>query len=311
MNNFKETLDTAIKRCCGEKIKDEAYDLGFNTIYPFTTENINGYINNFDLNNKSLLTVGSSGDQVLNSILNGCKDVTVIDINSYTKFYYYLKCAGILNLDIEELLKYLIYNNFPKYYTNNTDVLNVEVYKKIKATLKKLDSESYVFWNTLFKKFNPLDIREHLFKNNENKKSVICECNKYLDKNNYELLRDNIKNIKPTFINGNLFNENFDRTFDNIWLSNVGTYLRLGELKRLVIKYSKLLNKDGNLLICYLHGTSGNHLKVKSSFMDIYNLDRTMYALREYDPHMVSFDGIDRLNFMQNEKDSILIYKKN
>ena len=38
-------------------------------IYPFTTENINGYINNFNLYDSSLLTVGSSGAQVINAIL--------------------------------------------------------------------------------------------------------------------------------------------------------------------------------------------------------------------------------------------------
>ena len=310
MNNFKEKLDTAIKRCNGEKIKDESYDLGFNTIYPFTTENINGYVDNFDLNNKSLLTVGSSGDQVLNSILNGCKDVTVIDINPYTKFYYYFKCASILNLGIDELLDFLIYNNYYNYMKDNKDVFNIETYKKIETTLKKLDFESYIFWNNLFKKFNQLDIRKYLFRNDENKKSTICSCNKYLNKDDYLLLKDKIKNIKPKFINNNLFNENFNRTFDNIWLSNVGAYLKLGELKILVEKYSKLLNKDGKLLMCYLYSTSKD-LKDKSSFMSIYDLDRTLYALKKYDPYIESFKGIDGFKFKQNEKDSILIYKKN
>lgn len=63
----------------------------FGRIYPFTTENIAGYINLFNLDNKSLLTVGSSGDQVINASLFNCQDQTVIDINPFTRYYFYLK----------------------------------------------------------------------------------------------------------------------------------------------------------------------------------------------------------------------------
>ena len=36
-----------------------------------------------NLTNKKVLTVGSSGDQALNSIINGSTDVTVIDVNVF------------------------------------------------------------------------------------------------------------------------------------------------------------------------------------------------------------------------------------
>ena len=55
----------------------------FSKIYPFTTENISGYINYFDFQNKSLLTVGSSFDQVLNAYMCGVRDITLYDINPY------------------------------------------------------------------------------------------------------------------------------------------------------------------------------------------------------------------------------------
>ena len=40
----------------------------FNNIYDFTTENFDSYMNEFNLENSNLFTVGSSGDQVLNAI---------------------------------------------------------------------------------------------------------------------------------------------------------------------------------------------------------------------------------------------------
>ena len=55
-------------------------------IYKFTTENISGYIKEFNLKNRSLLTVGSSGDQAINANFYGCNYVTVVDLNRYTKY---------------------------------------------------------------------------------------------------------------------------------------------------------------------------------------------------------------------------------
>ena len=69
-----------------QKVIDSDLENGFNKLYSFTTENIKDYISSFDLNNKSLLTVGSSADQAINAILNGCKDVTIMDINPFVKY---------------------------------------------------------------------------------------------------------------------------------------------------------------------------------------------------------------------------------
>ena len=83
------------------------FDLYFDKIYNFTTENIDGYIDKFDLKDKSLLTVGSSSDQVLNAFYCGCKDITLMDINPYIKEYFYLKKAAIITLDYEDFFKFL------------------------------------------------------------------------------------------------------------------------------------------------------------------------------------------------------------
>lgn len=82
-----------------KQVSNPNYDETFNKIYPGTTENIKGYIDFFDLKNKSLLTVGSSSDQVLNACFNGCYDITLIDINPFTKEFFHLKKAAIERLD--------------------------------------------------------------------------------------------------------------------------------------------------------------------------------------------------------------------
>ena len=88
---------------------EDPFKIRFSKIYPFTTENIAGFIDFFDLKDRSLLTVGSSGDQPINAALKGCKDITVVDVNPLTRYYYYFKVATILSLKMEELLKFLNY----------------------------------------------------------------------------------------------------------------------------------------------------------------------------------------------------------
>ena len=55
--------------------------MSFQKVYPFTTEDISGYLTQIDVENKKVLTVGSSGDQALNSLLLGAKSATAVDID--------------------------------------------------------------------------------------------------------------------------------------------------------------------------------------------------------------------------------------
>ena len=95
MSKFADSIQLASKVI-------EGYYTGsmFNSIYPFTTENISGYIDEFDLKDKSLLTVGSSGDQVINAYFYGCNDVTLMDVNILTRYYISL---------LRKNIKYMIY----------------------------------------------------------------------------------------------------------------------------------------------------------------------------------------------------------
>jgi hypothetical protein len=110
-------MNNAIKRCEGIIIEDKSFKFKkeFQQIYPFTNENISGYIDYFDVQNKNIMTVGSSLDQTLNAILYNCQDITVLDINSYTKFYYYLKMSTILVLTLEEYLNFFVTRIIPEY----------------------------------------------------------------------------------------------------------------------------------------------------------------------------------------------------
>ena len=309
--NFNIVLDNAIKRCEGLVIYDKAFNKGFSQIYPFATENISGYIDKFDLKDKSLLTVGSSGDQVINAILYGCKKISVLDINPYTKFYYYLKIASILDLNLHEFMTFLRFKRYPSTFKDNKDVFNSQLYNKIKTTLRNLDYESYLFWDELFQSFNPIDIRNNLFSLDEDHNRIITKSNPYLqNQDSYEQVRNKLKTISPTFIIEDLFKVELQEKYDNIWLSNIGTYLSRHFVKIMTDKLAKSLNNNGQLLISYLYKTTKD-TKYNDDWSPIYDLEKVFSLLKEYNPDLISFIGVDGLKFEDSDsKDAILVYRK-
>ncbi len=111
-----------ILRCEGK------YVPGSVKIYPFATENVSGYIGEFKLKDKSLLTVGSSGDQAINAVLRNCKDITLYDIAPESLYYYYLKCAGLICLNKDEFLEFFRRRDYTRNAHDNPNAFNIESY---------------------------------------------------------------------------------------------------------------------------------------------------------------------------------------
>jgi len=310
-NYFETTLLNAILTCEGCYISDDKFNHYFSDIYPFTTENITGYINKFNLNNKSLLTIGSSGDQVINASLFGCKDQTVIDICPYTKFYFYLKKSALLTLNYNEFLKFFCYKDFPKVFEDNKNVFNIKLYKKIYPVLRLLDYESFLFWDELFSLFDPITIRKQLFSTDEDRIRVLKRMNLYLK--NKQLFNDaskSIKNITPNFIIDDIYNISINKKFDNIFLSNLGQHYSVNELENLLNKLSFNLNDNGKMLGCYLYKTTKD-TEYREEWAEIYNLDKTFKVLNKYITSFESFIGTKGILHKTNDwKDSVLIYQK-
>lgn len=306
--NHELVVDKAIKRCNGEGNWSR-----FDSIYPFTTENISGYINDFKLNNHSLLTTGSSGDQVLNAILLGAKDITILDINPFTLYYYYLKMAAILELNYYEFLDFFRYKNYPKVFKDNDLVFNMSSFNKLKDTLRVIDYEAFLFWDELFHSYSPACIRSHLFSNDEYKEDIVNKCNPYLcNSNTYEILRRKIKKVDPTFICDNIETYSSDRKYDNIWLSNILTqWYKIDSIKKLVLLFSSYLCDNGQMLISYLYDTTGDS-KYDSKWADIYNLELFFNVLHDYNLELLTFTGVEGLLFRDNKfmPDSALVYRK-
>ena len=106
----------------------EDYELGEeikSKVYHCSNERLNAYFKDLNLNNSKIATVGSSGDQVLNAIFYGAKDITLIDANIFTRAYFEYKTAMIKNLDYAEF----------KSILGRFEMFNWKTYSKISHDL--------------------------------------------------------------------------------------------------------------------------------------------------------------------------------
>ena len=283
----------------------------FKYVYPFTTENISGYLPYFDLKDKSLLTVGSSGDQAINAILMGSKDITVVDLCMFAKEYYNLKRAAIASLSREEFFKFFCYYHYNDKKSNHY-AFNKKSYLKLREALGGYDSESLYFWDYLFSNHRPIKIRKRLFNYDESRRSCIIHDDEYLKSDiTYDELKNKIDKSKVDFTVDNVSNVSFDRKFDNIFLSNINTYCSGEQLKVMYENMIKYLNDDGRMLAAYLYFTDVSNLEngVREDQIDNFNL--LLETLPSTGVDMYSFPGVGgiRLND-ETIKDSILTYKK-
>ena len=263
------------------------------------------------MQDKSLLTVGSSGDQTINATFKGAKDITLLDINPYAKYYYYLKAAGILELNLTDFNEFFRYNDYPKVFKYNKKVFDKASYKKIKSTLKSLDNDSYLFWDELFDMYQPDHIRFSLFSNDEYGTSVLGKSNLYLQsENTYDETKTKLKELRPEFINEDIFKSNLTKNYDNIWLSNIACYLYQDKIKGMTDKFSDKLAVDGKLLISYLYSIDMN-TEYDDDWSPIYDLKNDLELLKEYSPIFHFFKGVNGIKHNDDDiKDSVLIYQK-
>jgi len=307
MGNFETNLYKAQSICEGKLIHLTEYS----KIYTFTTENISEYIKYFDLNNKSLLTVGSSGDQILNAFFSGARDITLYDINPYAKYYVYLKIAAILSLDYIEFQNFFFKHGLEEYY--NKKMFSKDLFNKIKPNLRLLDYESFLFFDELFSLYDRYDIRDYLFDDDENRNIVIKSFNSYLkSEESYNNLKSILKQINFKYINGDIFKDNIKGQFDNIFLSNLCTITSLEKLKELLQKLDmNNLRESGSILIGYLWDTDFYSNDFSDDWKEVYKLDLTKAKLKEFITEYHNINGSRDYLWEENKKrDMVLIYRK-
>ena len=272
-------------------------NMPFIYLYPFTTENIKGYMSNLDLKDRSVLTVGSSTDQVINSFLYGSKDITLFDINPFTKYYFELKKAGILLLD---------FNSFCEFFSSNINSFNIKTYSLLRNNLSK---ETKLFWDSLFNSYDSYFFRDKLFSKDERTLKTLVKYNPYMDEINYNILKTTIDSLNPIFINSSLneIKSKVVRKYDYVFLSNISSYLNL-YTKENISKFintikdlTNILNKSGSIYLAYIYDRIKNKIDddilTDISFMN-YIFD-----------NKITESAFESISY-KNGKDAVLIYKR-
>lgn len=192
----------------------------FHRVYPLTNEDLNQYFARLNLKNSKVMTVGSSGDQVLYSLAYGSKDVTHVDINPFSKFYRDLKIAAIKNFDYKDFIKFF------SYLRRGSTIIKSKLYRKISHLLPQ---DSRYFWDNIFLEFDYLSGFTHL--TNEVKDHYVYDENQYNQiksalNNDYKLRFQcvDITDILP-YIK--------DEKYDAIFLSNIYDYVDTWQRKKI------------------------------------------------------------------------------
>lgn len=254
--------------------------MAFTKVYPFTTEKLASYFPAMNLENKSILTVGSSGDQVFNALVCGAGKITVFDINPNTSNFYKLKRERILSVPRKKLV---------------TNILDVD---SIAFVGDKYDERRITSFNNYLQNDSAYQfLRERL------------------EDADVSFIEGDIFKMKEA-----LGDEKFDRIFlSNIlyyiecFFPDTDPYSVLGEGFE---EWKSHLNDEGVLQLLYLYGHSIDKIKSnevlkrfkkKSTFPSaVYDVIKVHETLG-VDLDITDFKGVHDSSF---ERDSIVTYTK-
>jgi len=108
-------------------------------IYPFTNENLDGYMPELCKNAKSALTVSASGDQTITASMNGVNDIWAFDYVKNELFWTELKLRAMENFN---------QNDFRDFFQHKRKFLDVDMFNSF---ADKLDANCGDFWKKQYK----------------------------------------------------------------------------------------------------------------------------------------------------------------
>jgi len=261
----------------------------FARAYVFTTENISGYYDKLEFENKKVLTVTASGDQALNAVLFGSKEIDCFDSNPLAKYILELKIAAI---------KALSKKSFLDYFCQGYMSFNINTYLKIRKYLTK---DYLFFWDSLYEEFSSDKLRELIINTDEHKRDKIISFNPYLQ--NYDVIKSKIKDISISYFTCDIteLTTILEKEYSTIVLSNIMQYAEwiypkdaLINFKKLLIQLTNFLENKGKIMCDYLYYFDFDNYE--------YEVKKDIFTKEEYD--YLEIDGI------RNGMDGVILFTK-
>lgn len=171
--------------------------MNFQIIYPFTTEDISGYLPQLNVKNKKILTVGSSADQALNALLLGAEEVTIFDLNEEKEKFYKEKKDIILNSNRADIYNKVLglkkFNYFDDIFSKK-DLEKMNLYMNSDENYRKLQ-EILVNSNVSFATGNIFDIKNSDLKKQNFDVILLSNVLQYLEISDDDLVEEKIYEI--------------------------------------------------------------------------------------------------------------------
>ncbi len=229
-----------------------------NVIYNIATEEIDHFMPVLNVENKKILTVAGSGDQLLTCALNGAKSVDAFDINPFQIYFTKLKVAALKALNVDEFNRY--------FYADL--MYSRGLYIKIRDYL---DNSTRLFFDSLYK--NGFESRFDNLMVNLNVDKSFSIIPSYTKEDNYDIAKYNLEKMDIRYINSDLLkiHKKTKKEYDVIMLSNIykwlysNKYLTPEEKKDMFMKFvnTRLMNllSDDGIIQLY---SSANGYKEKA-----------------------------------------------
>ena len=237
--------------------------------YPFSNEILSDTFEYIQKNNPqldSVFCVGSSGDQALNAIYKGAKNITLVDVNLFTKYNTDYKIAAIKNLTFQQ---------FQHYFLETHNRFDRNVYSHI---FHDLDPDSQTFWGTIFLEqsdrkeiYNQICNKEDYIDNFINSDFYMyptkySELQKILQKEDFQII------YKTAEFND--FVDSADDQYDAILLSNIQRYTKHKTFQNVVHDlYANHLNPNGCIQLHYSYDTKENEIYILKKLFPEYSIE--------------------------------------
>jgi len=276
-------------------------------VYPFTTENLSGYMSKINLKNQDVLSVISSGDHILNSFYYGARNVVGFDINYFASFFAELKIVAAKKLD---------FKNFKNFFlVGSKKPMDFETYSHLRSNLS---NDCLYFFDNVYRKngFSGRNIRfGKLFNKRFDIDKLRIRVNPYLySEHNFKILKKNIKHKKIVFINSNVINltSKLENKFDVIFLSNLLDYSNqifqdrnhfnmFGE--NILLPLNNNLNNKGVICAAYIYSINKN----SNSILRNKQLRKNLLGVQGMEYREFKFSSV--IPGRENESDLIVLLK--
>ena len=219
----------------------------YDQLTSFSNEPLKSIYEGENLDGKTVLTVGGSGDHPFSMALCGAKRIDVFDINKLSELFIVLKRAAILGLPFEKF-----YNAFD--FGGHIDPKEMSrLFEKIESHLPEDVRE---FWYLYYKDESIRKFRYLFVRDKELLRHKVMGRIPYMTRDKYNELKERIPDVEMEFITSDLRDlpSALSGTYDHINLSNILTFSdrRDTNLVKAANELKANLNRNGDIHYAYI-----------------------------------------------------------